>query len=82
MFADSTTARLAVDGYYFPCRFPGIRVKRRLFEMSGCVMPPFKLVQRGAIHHVERCQWGSASHMGLAGRCAEAAGYMAAPLLF
>lgn len=60
-------------------------MKRCLFERSGCVTLPFKLVQRGAIHHAERCQWGtaaSAGRMGLAEEMWRVAARTVAPLLF
>lgn len=95
VFADSSTARMAVDGYYFstlfarpPCETPSF--------LNECLRnSPLKLVQCGAIHHAERCRRGTAvsssvSHMGLPGRCGapdlvaerSAADHVAPPLLF
>lgn len=95
VFADSSTARMAVDGYYFSTLFARPPCETPLFLNECLRNSPLKLVQCGAIHHAERCRWGTAvsssvSHMGLPGRCGapdlvverSAAGHVAPPLLF
>lgn len=82
MFADSSTARVAVDGYYFsvlfarpPCETPP------LWDERLC-NSPLKVVQRGAIHHAERCRRGAAtSAVDLPRGGALCAGLGAPPLL-
>lgn len=95
VFADSSTARMAVDGYYFSTLFARPPRETPPFGNECLRNSPLKLVQRGAIHHAERCRWGIAasssdSHTGLPGRCGApdlvvertAAGHIAPPLLF
>lgn len=61
VFADSSTARMAVDGYYFSMLFARPPCETPPFQNECQRNSPLKLVQCGAIRHAERCRWGTAS---------------------